>query len=76
MPVVRRCLMLFVRADCDYICPRETLTAPALVAEGEKSRRYIDDPDAVATRKNARDVVSHISPQERKRVQDILAKAR
>jgi tripartite-type tricarboxylate transporter receptor subunit TctC len=55
---------------------KETLQEPALVAEGEKSQRYIDYLDAVTTRKNAQEVVTDISPQQRKRVQDILAKAR
>jgi hypothetical protein len=55
---------------------KETLNAPALVAEGERSQRYIDYLDAVATRKNAQDMVTNISPEQRKRVQDILAKAR
>jgi tripartite-type tricarboxylate transporter receptor subunit TctC len=55
---------------------KETLQKPALVAEGEKSQRYIDYLDAVTTRKNAQDVVTDIGPQQRKRVQDILAKAR
>jgi tripartite-type tricarboxylate transporter receptor subunit TctC len=55
---------------------KATLQEPALVAEGEKSQRYIDYLDAVATRKNAQDVVTDITPQQRKRVQDILAKAR
>jgi putative tricarboxylic transport membrane protein len=55
---------------------KETLNAPALVAEGERSQRYINYLDAVATRKNAQDMVTNISPEQRKRVQDILAKAR
>jgi tripartite-type tricarboxylate transporter receptor subunit TctC len=55
---------------------RETLNDPALIAEGEKSQRYIDYLDAATTRRNAQDVVSDISPDQRKRVQDILAKAR
>lgn len=55
---------------------KETLNAPALVAEGEKSQRYIDYLDAATTRKNAQDVVVDINPEQRKRVQDILAKAR
>jgi hypothetical protein len=54
---------------------KQTLNAPALVAEGEKSQRYINYLDAAATRRNAQDVVSNIGPEERKRVQDILAKA-
>jgi tripartite-type tricarboxylate transporter receptor subunit TctC len=55
---------------------KETLNDPALIAEGEKSQRYIDYLDAATTRRNAQDVVSDISPEQRKRVQDILAKAR
>jgi len=55
---------------------RETLGDPALVAEGEKSQRYIDYLDAAKTRQNAQDVVTNISPEQRRRVQDILAKAR
>jgi hypothetical protein len=46
------------------------------VAEGEKSQRYINYLDAAATRRNAQDVVANIGPEQRKRVQDILAKAR
>jgi tripartite-type tricarboxylate transporter receptor subunit TctC len=55
---------------------KQTLNEPALIAEGERSQRYIDYLEAAATRKNAQDVVSNISPEQRKRVQDILAKAR
>jgi hypothetical protein len=47
-----------------------------LVAEGEKSQRYINYLDAATTRKNAQDVVTDITPEQRKRVQAILAKAR
>src|ERR1700686_4086179 len=55
---------------------KQTLNAPTLVAEGENSQRYIDYLDAVATRRNAQAVVTDISPEQRRRVQDILAKAR
>jgi tripartite-type tricarboxylate transporter receptor subunit TctC len=55
---------------------RETLNEPALVAEGERSQRYIDYLDAGATHRNAQAVVTDISPEQRKRVQDILTKAR
>jgi tripartite-type tricarboxylate transporter receptor subunit TctC len=55
---------------------KATLTAPDLVAEGEKSQRYINYLDAGTTFRNAQDVVSNITPEQRKRVQDILAKAR
>jgi tripartite-type tricarboxylate transporter receptor subunit TctC len=55
---------------------KETLNDRTLIAEGEKSQRYIDYLDAATTRRNAQDVVSDISPEQRKRVQDILARAR
>jgi tripartite-type tricarboxylate transporter receptor subunit TctC len=55
---------------------KQTLNEPALIAEGERSQRYIDYLDAATTRKNAQDVVSNITPEQRKRVQNILAKAR
>jgi tripartite-type tricarboxylate transporter receptor subunit TctC len=55
---------------------KETLNDPALLAEGERSQRYIDYLDAEATRKNAQDVVTNIRPEQKKRVQDILARAR
>jgi tripartite-type tricarboxylate transporter receptor subunit TctC len=55
---------------------KATLADPALLAEGERSQRYIDYLDAVTTRRNAQAVVSELSAGERKRVQDILAKAR
>ncbi len=55
---------------------KTTLTDPALLAEGEKSQRYIDFLDAATTRRNAQDVVSELTPPQRKRVQDIISKAR
>ena len=55
---------------------KATLTAPEMVAEGEKSQRYINYLDAGTTYRNAQDVVGTITPEQRKRVQDILAKAR
>jgi tripartite-type tricarboxylate transporter receptor subunit TctC len=55
---------------------KETLNDPALLAEGERSQRYIDYLDAEATRRNAQDVVTNISPEQKKRVQDILSRAR
>jgi len=55
---------------------KETLSEPRLIAEGERSQRYVDYLDAGATHKNAQAVVTDISPEQRKRVQDILTKAR
>lgn len=55
---------------------RKTLTEPQLVADGERSQRYIDYLDADSTRKNALTVVSNITPEQKKRVQTILTKTR
>jgi tripartite-type tricarboxylate transporter receptor subunit TctC len=55
---------------------RKTLTDPQLVADGERSQRYIDYVDAEATRKNALAVVTDITPEQKKRVQTMLTKAR
>jgi tripartite-type tricarboxylate transporter receptor subunit TctC len=55
---------------------RETLSDVALIAEGEKSQRYIDYIDAATTRQNALDVVTNITAEQKARVQAILAKAR
>ena len=55
---------------------KATLTSPDLIAEGEKTQRYINYLDAPATFRNAQDVVKNITPEQRKRVQDILTKAR
>ena len=55
---------------------KETLTDPALVAEGERTERYIDYLDADTTRKNEQDVVTDITSEQKSRVQGILAKAR
>jgi tripartite-type tricarboxylate transporter receptor subunit TctC len=55
---------------------KTTLNDPALLAEGERSQRYINYLDPDTTRQNARDVVSNISPEQKRRVQDILARAR
>ena len=42
------------------------LMASALLAEGERSQRYIDYLDAATTQRNARDVVTDITPEDRK----------
>jgi tripartite-type tricarboxylate transporter receptor subunit TctC len=55
---------------------KETLSDPTLLAEGERSQRYINYLDADTTRRNARDVVTNITSQQKKRVGDILARAR
>jgi putative tricarboxylic transport membrane protein len=55
---------------------KKTLTEPQIVADGERSQRYIDYLDADSTHKNALTVVTNITPDQKKRVQTILTKAR
>lgn len=52
---------------------RKALTDPALVADGEKSQRYIDFVDADATRKSTLKVVADITPEQKERVKKIVA---
>ena len=49
---------------------------PAFVAEGEKRQLYTDYVNAAGTRKNALSIVTTVTPEQRKLVQDILAGAR
>jgi tripartite-type tricarboxylate transporter receptor subunit TctC len=49
---------------------------PAFLAEGDKRQLYTDYVDAAGTRKNALSIVSTVTPQQRKLVQNILARAR
>jgi tripartite-type tricarboxylate transporter receptor subunit TctC len=49
---------------------------PAFLAEGDKRQLYTDYVDAAGTRKNAVGIVTTVTPEQRKLVQDILAKAR
>jgi tripartite-type tricarboxylate transporter receptor subunit TctC len=52
---------------------KKALTDPALIAEGEKSQRYVDFVDAETTRKSALQVVTDITPERREQVRKILA---
>jgi tripartite-type tricarboxylate transporter receptor subunit TctC len=54
---------------------RKALTDPALVADGEKSQRYIGYEDADATRKRTLAVVTELTSEQRARVKGILARA-
>ena len=49
---------------------------PAFLAEGEKRELYTDYVDAAGTRRNAMSIVTSVTPEQRKRVRDILARAR
>ena len=50
---------------------KETLHNPQLIADGERTERIIEYLDPVSTQKNALKVVSNVTPEQRKRVQDI-----
>ena len=50
-----------------------TLADPALIAEGEKTQRYIDYIDASETLKAVRKAIGDITPEQKKRVQTILS---
>src|SRR5882672_11541969 len=59
----------------------ETATAkavsdPQFLAEGDKRQLYTDYVDATGTRRNAMSIVTAITPEQKKLVHDILAKAR
>ncbi len=54
---------------------KNALTDPALVAEGEKTQRYVGFIDAEATRKATVSVVRDPSPEQKKKMTDIIASA-
>jgi tripartite-type tricarboxylate transporter receptor subunit TctC len=55
---------------------KETLHNPQLIAEGERTERIIEYLDPESTHKNALAVVANVTPEQKKRVQDILSKVR
>jgi len=55
---------------------KQALHNPQLVADGEKAERIIDYLDPVSTHKNAVAVVDGVTPEQRQRVLDVLARAR
>ncbi len=55
---------------------KKALSDPSFLAEGEKRQLYTDYVDAAGTRKNATSIVTTVTPEQRKLVQDILARAR
>jgi tripartite-type tricarboxylate transporter receptor subunit TctC len=55
---------------------RRALQDRQFLAEGDKRQLYTDYVDAAGTRKNAMTIVVDSTPEQRKRVQNILAKAR
>ena len=54
---------------------KTALADPQLVAEGEKTQRYMDFIDAETTRKATLSVVTDITAAQKKRVREIVAKA-
>jgi tripartite-type tricarboxylate transporter receptor subunit TctC len=46
------------------------------LAEGDKRQLYTDYLDGAGTRKNAMDIVANVTPEQKKRIQAILARAR
>jgi tripartite-type tricarboxylate transporter receptor subunit TctC len=54
----------------------KALRDPNFLAEGDKRQLYTDYVDAAGTRKNAMSIVTTVTPEQRKLVQDILAGAR
>jgi tripartite-type tricarboxylate transporter receptor subunit TctC len=53
---------------------RKILTNPAVIAEGEKSKRYIAYQDAEATRKKIASLLTSITPAQKKQAQDVIMK--
>ncbi len=54
---------------------KAALTDPALIAEGEKTQRYVDFIGAEDTRKATVSVVSDPTPEQKKRMKEIIATA-
>ena len=51
---------------------KKALTDPTLIAEGEKSQRYVDFVDAETTRKSTMKVVADVTPEQKERVKKIV----
>ena len=55
---------------------KKMLTDPALVADGERTQRYIDFVGPEETRQAAIKVVSSVTPEQKQRIKEIIAKDR
>jgi tripartite-type tricarboxylate transporter receptor subunit TctC len=55
---------------------KKMLTEPSLIAEGEKTQRYIDFVGPEETRQAAIKVVSSVTPEQKQRIKQIIAKDR
>jgi tripartite-type tricarboxylate transporter receptor subunit TctC len=54
----------------------KAVSDPSFLAEGDKRELYTDYVNASGTRRNAMSIVGSVTPEQKKRVQDILARAR
>lgn len=54
----------------------KAVSDPNFLAEGDKRQLYTDYVNAAGTRKNAVSIVTTVTPEQRRLVQDILARAR
>jgi hypothetical protein len=54
---------------------KQALQNPQLIADGEKAERIIEYLDPVSTHKNAVAVVGSVTPEQKQRVLDIIARA-
>ncbi len=55
---------------------QKAVSDPNFVAEGDKRQLYTDYVDAAGTRKNAMSIVTNVTPEQRKLVQKVLARAK
>jgi putative tricarboxylic transport membrane protein len=55
---------------------KETLHNPQLIAEGEKAQRIIEYLDPNSTHQNALRVVANVTPDQKRRVQNIVARTK
>jgi tripartite-type tricarboxylate transporter receptor subunit TctC len=55
---------------------KKSVSDSSFLAEGEKRELYTNYVDGAGTRKNATSIVTNVTPEQKKLVQDILAKAR
>jgi len=55
---------------------KEVLNDPKLLAEGEKSQRYIDYQDPETTRNKVNGAVSNLTPEQKAQIKQVLSRAK
>ena len=55
---------------------KKSVSDPAFLAEGDKRQLFTDYLDGAGTRKNALSLVANVTPEQKQRVQTMLARAR